>query len=129
MIFQIPEISTSPAHKTVLVPNMKRKLDQLDRPQSESSDEETNGQTSFAGFDLDPRLLRAVEREGYAEPTPVQAKSIPLALEGKDIIGWFLSCIRCDITYEDFQLELERALERLRPISSQFCIRFSSTLR
>ncbi|PIN70755.1 DEAD/DEAH box helicase, partial [Candidatus Woesearchaeota archaeon CG11_big_fil_rev_8_21_14_0_20_43_8] len=35
---------------------------------------------------IDP-LLRAVEKEGYTTPTPIQAKSIPSLLEGKDLVG------------------------------------------
>jgi superfamily II DNA/RNA helicase len=32
-------------------------------------------------------VLRAIARTGYTEPTPIQAQAVPLALEGKDIIG------------------------------------------
>ncbi len=41
----------------------------------------------FKDFDLDPRLLAAIENEGFETPTPVQAEAIPLSLEGRDIIG------------------------------------------
>ncbi|QLH75503.1 MAG: DEAD/DEAH box helicase [Methanomassiliicoccales archaeon] len=42
------------------------------------------------GFDslgLDPLLLKAVERMGFKEPTPVQSQTIPLLLEGKDVMA------------------------------------------
>jgi ATP-dependent RNA helicase RhlE len=42
---------------------------------------------SFQKLGLDERLLKGVEAMGYVEPTPIQSKSIPLALEGKDIVG------------------------------------------
>ena len=42
---------------------------------------------SFASLNLIPELLRAVEAQGYTEPTPIQAKAIPLILEGRDIMG------------------------------------------
>lgn len=42
---------------------------------------------SFSSFPLDARLLRAVADLNYAHPTLVQAKAIPLALEGKDILA------------------------------------------
>jgi len=42
--------------------------------------------TSFSNL-LDSRLLRALADLGFARPTLVQAKAIPLALEGKDILA------------------------------------------
>jgi len=41
----------------------------------------------FAALGLAPELLRAVADEGYAQPTPIQAEAIPLALAGRDLIG------------------------------------------
>ncbi|HLP41195.1 MAG TPA: DEAD/DEAH box helicase, partial [Fibrobacteria bacterium] len=41
----------------------------------------------FKELNLNPSILSALEREGYASPTPVQAASIPLILEGKDLLG------------------------------------------
>jgi len=32
-------------------------------------------------------ILRAVEAEGYSKPTPIQEQSIPILLEGKDLLG------------------------------------------
>ena len=31
--------------------------------------------------------MRTIEHAGYETPTPIQAKAIPVALEGKDMIG------------------------------------------
>jgi ATP-dependent RNA helicase RhlE len=42
---------------------------------------------SFNSLGLAPELLRAVEDEGYTEPTPVQREAIPLGLEGRDVVG------------------------------------------
>ena len=36
---------------------------------------------------LAPELLRAVEDAGYTTPTPIQARAIPLILNGRDIMG------------------------------------------
>ncbi len=41
----------------------------------------------FKTFDLHPRILSAVEKVGYAEPTEIQRLAIPQALEGRDIMG------------------------------------------
>jgi len=43
--------------------------------------------TSFAELGLRPELLRAVSEAGYTTPTPIQAKAIPVILEGKDVMG------------------------------------------
>jgi ATP-dependent RNA helicase RhlE len=42
---------------------------------------------SFQSLGLAPALLRAVEEQGYTEPTPIQKQAIPLGLEGRDVIG------------------------------------------
>ncbi len=42
---------------------------------------------SFAELDLAPEVLHAVLDAGYTHPTPIQQQAIPLALEGRDLIG------------------------------------------
>ncbi len=42
---------------------------------------------SFASLNLLPELLRAVDEQGYTEPTPIQAKAIPEVLARHDIMG------------------------------------------
>ena len=42
------------------------------------------------GFDdlqLDPKLLQALRKKGFASPTRVQATCIPEALSGKDLVA------------------------------------------
>jgi len=41
----------------------------------------------FAALGLPPPILKGVRAAGYTEPTPIQAKAIPLILQGGDIIG------------------------------------------
>ncbi|MGX7205371.1 degradosome RNA helicase CshA [Enterococcus pingfangensis] len=41
----------------------------------------------FKELKLSPELLLAVERAGFEEATPIQAQTIPLALDGRDVIG------------------------------------------
>ncbi|MAY66457.1 MAG: DEAD/DEAH box helicase [Rhodospirillaceae bacterium] len=43
--------------------------------------------TDFAGLNLAQPILRALSDEGYTNPTPIQAKSIPPLLEGRDLLG------------------------------------------
>ena len=42
---------------------------------------------SFAGFELDERLLKALGKMALMSPTPVQAQAMRHALEGKDIVA------------------------------------------
>ena len=43
--------------------------------------------TSFDDLGLSQNILNAVKRMGFTKPTPVQAKAIPLVLDGRDIIA------------------------------------------
>ncbi|MBX6366963.1 MAG: DEAD/DEAH box helicase [Rhodospirillales bacterium] len=43
--------------------------------------------SSFAALGLAEPLLRALAGEGYATPTPIQAKAIPHLLAGRDLLG------------------------------------------
>ncbi|MEO7042618.1 MAG: DEAD/DEAH box helicase [Gemmatimonadaceae bacterium] len=42
---------------------------------------------TFADLGLHPDVLQSVKDAGYTHPTPIQALAIPLALEGRDLIG------------------------------------------
>lgn len=71
---------------------MKRKLNEQDVPE-EAQDGEKSAKVakvadaSFAGLNLDPRLLQAISKQKFSTPTLIQAKAIPLALNGKDILA------------------------------------------
>lgn len=43
--------------------------------------------TNFSEFNLEPLVLQAITELGFEEATPIQAKSIPVALTGRDLIG------------------------------------------
>ncbi len=43
--------------------------------------------TKFEDLGLDPKILNAVTKAGYENPTPIQLKAIPLVLEGRDVMG------------------------------------------
>jgi ATP-dependent RNA helicase RhlE len=45
------------------------------------------GFVTFADLNLRAELLQAVQEAGYTSPTPIQRQAIPLALEGRDLIG------------------------------------------
>lgn len=42
---------------------------------------------NFNGFGLSQMMLTSLEKMDYTAPTPIQAKAIPLALDGRDILG------------------------------------------
>ncbi len=44
-------------------------------------------QNSFSSLGLKPALLANLESVGYSEMTPIQARSLPPVLEGRDVIG------------------------------------------
>ncbi|MBU1149205.1 DEAD/DEAH box helicase, partial [Patescibacteria group bacterium] len=43
--------------------------------------------SSFYGLGLAPKLLQILENNKFTTPTPIQAKTIPLAIDNKDLIG------------------------------------------
>jgi superfamily II DNA/RNA helicase len=43
--------------------------------------------TSFQDFGLADPIQRALREENYVTPTPIQAQTIPVALEGRDVVG------------------------------------------
>ena len=48
--------------------------------------ERTNNLKTFSDFNLNPAILKTLEQEGYATPTPIQLQAIPSVLEGRDVI-------------------------------------------
>ena len=41
----------------------------------------------FSDLGVSEEILRAVEDMGYTQPSPIQAQTIPLLLQGADVIG------------------------------------------
>ncbi len=76
--------NTSNSHRKEFVLRKPAKVNH--ETETAQSDEVANT-ASFADFNFDPRLERAITSAGYESPTPVQAATIPLCLSGKDIIG------------------------------------------
>ena len=42
---------------------------------------------TFDSLGLKPQILSALKEQGYTQPTPIQAQSIPVLLEGYDLLG------------------------------------------
>lgn len=49
--------------------------------------EEYNSTHTFADFKLHPLIAKNLASKGYETPSPVQDQTIPLTLEGKDLVG------------------------------------------
>jgi len=43
--------------------------------------------TTFASLNLHPDLLKGIESTGFTHCTPIQAETIPIAMQGKDVAG------------------------------------------
>ncbi|MCB9896785.1 MAG: DEAD/DEAH box helicase [Planctomycetes bacterium] len=54
-------------------------------------DDEANAipvsECAFAEFELKDELVQAIADSGYRTPSPIQARTLPFALEGRDVIG------------------------------------------
>lgn len=44
-------------------------------------------QTTFDGLGIAPKILEILDRLHFTNPTPIQSKAIPTALQGKDVMG------------------------------------------
>ncbi|KAH0282850.1 putative ATP-dependent rRNA helicase rrp3, partial [Aureobasidium sp. EXF-3399] len=91
------------AVKKAATDDVKEKKDKKDRKrkaqeeeEAEASDEaaapvdgedETTAPKSFRDLGVIDALAESCEAMGYTKPTPIQSESIPLALQGRDIIG------------------------------------------
>lgn len=56
-----------------------------EKPAKKSAEESSKG--SFQDFNLSRPILRGLAAVGFTTPTPIQRKTIPVALLGKDIVG------------------------------------------
>jgi ATP-dependent RNA helicase DeaD len=51
------------------------------------SDVDDEDAVKFADLGIDGRVLAALQDVGYEKPSPIQAATIPLLLEGRDVVG------------------------------------------
>ncbi|MCZ6671519.1 MAG: DEAD/DEAH box helicase [Verrucomicrobia bacterium] len=56
-------------------------------PQPESGQNDSLDDHPFKALGLKHKVVRAVVKSGYQEPTHIQAQAIPIVLEGRDVIG------------------------------------------
>ena len=53
----------------------------------EINGEIVNDKVRYADLNLSPELMRAIDKKGYVQATPVQAGAIPYFMEWKDVIA------------------------------------------
>jgi ATP-dependent RNA helicase DeaD len=58
-----------------------------DEQPATAAEAEGESVTTFRDLGLSPALLKSVLAVGYEEPTPIQLQTIPVLLEGKDVIA------------------------------------------
>ena len=68
-------------------PEEKAREDAFFAPQPKSNKSTQAGRSSFQTMSLSRPILRGLASVGFVEPTPIQAKTIPIALLGKDVVG------------------------------------------
>lgn len=92
--------------KKLSASNKKKEEKHVLKPESDSEDEDNTNESenskqeneneneedeimkkSFKDFDLKDDILEAIEQLNFDKPTPIQAKSLGPALQGRDIIG------------------------------------------
>lgn len=59
----------------------------MTQKQTQDNSSLDNTETTFGGLGIAPRLLDLLLKSGFKIPTSIQQKTIPAAIEGKDIIG------------------------------------------
>ena len=59
----------------------------IEIPVKKESPVQTGAEMTFGGLGIAPKLLDVISRLGFTTPTSIQHKAIPIAIEGKDIIG------------------------------------------
>src|SRR3989344_3097017 len=42
---------------------------------------------TFGGLGIAPSLLEIISKSKFSEPTPIQRQAIPIAIDGKDVVG------------------------------------------
>ncbi|TDL18785.1 ATP-dependent RNA helicase MAK5 [Rickenella mellea] len=59
----------------------------LENEGSEEDTFDTDALPNWAPHTLHPILLQSLHRRNFTDPTPIQAKALPVALKGKDVVG------------------------------------------
>lgn len=82
-----PEASDSESDREDEAETARRKAYFAPESNTDTSNALTTGSGSFMTFRLSRPILRGLSAAGFSTPTPIQARAIPIALLGKDVVG------------------------------------------
>ena len=84
-----PEFTEAPANVVApaaeAAPQADTKTEAISAPAKDEDAEEEG--VKFVDLGIDGRVLAALQDVGYEKPSPIQAATIPLLLEGRDVVG------------------------------------------
>jgi ATP-dependent RNA helicase DeaD len=83
-ITEAPAAAEAAEHRTPTLP-LKPAESKNEESKAEPTPEEEG--VKFADLGIDGRVLAALQDVGYEKPSPIQAATIPLLLEGRDVVG------------------------------------------
>ncbi|EWC45374.1 ATP-dependent RNA helicase dbp10 [Drechslerella stenobrocha 248] len=66
---------------------IKSQLASANRKASNIKSKSLKKSGGFQSMGLNATLLKAIQRKGFSVPTPIQRKTIPLLLDGQDVVG------------------------------------------
>ena len=75
------------AADTVAIENEDDVLKLNDEPSAEPAAEPKKLENGFKTLGLPEKVIEAVKRVGFEQPSPIQAQTIPLLMKGRDVVG------------------------------------------
>lgn len=75
----------APAGKPEQIPNLELSDDEDYKSIVSSTQKAKSG--TFASFGLSKKILYNISKKGFKQPTPIQRKTIPLIVTGRDVVG------------------------------------------
>ena len=75
------------AADTVAIENDNEVLKLNDEPSAEPAAEPEKPENGFEKLGLPDEVIEAVKRVGFEQPSPIQAQTIPLLMDGRDVVG------------------------------------------
>ena len=75
------------ATDTVAIENDNDVLKLNDEPSAEPATEPEKPENGFEKLGLPDEVIEAVKRVGFEQPSPIQAQTIPLLMDGRDVVG------------------------------------------
>ncbi len=85
--YETPEAENSTAHTYLPIEDSVDEPVDVDDPIDRDEPADVDEPTGFDALGLNSELLGSLRALGYEEPTPIQRETIPLLLQGHDLVG------------------------------------------